>query len=258
MIKRGGYILLIVIIFRKNIYCDTLDIKALKNWIEYILNLEREIEKIPDSKELLFRLTDAYVKIGDAYRAEKYFSILTQKGIDHVRVGILKGDLYWNLQKFDEALNYYLEVISESPYQFYVLSQIWKILFLLKMKQEIQPYYELSSVIELLNRRGIYFPYNFSIKKLDPKKSEEFIVKGFSQLSIGRYEEAILQFQTALDYNPANYNGYKGIGDCYKKLNEPLKAIASYTIYLLLNPEAKDRKEIIQFTITKIKEVSIQ
>lgn len=242
-----------ILLFTSYLFSSDLSDSQLRNWLIYIGQLEKQVKNHPQNAELLMRLTHAYVKIGDSYRANEAFNNLKVLGIDPVRINILKGDLNYELKQWNEATSIYLNVLSISPYNYYVLSQLWKIVFQSKLSK-VAVSFDVQTVIDLLDRRGMYFPLNYLPEKADVNEAQLESDKAMSLMSTGRYDEAVLHFIKALNNEPSNPEYFRGLGTSYKNINDDNKAIGAYTIYLLLNPDAPDKMEVNLYILNQLKQ----
>jgi tetratricopeptide (TPR) repeat protein len=75
--------------------------------------------------------------------------------------------------------------------------------------------------------------------KYDIYNDKAYFVKAYTFLELGDTAKAISSFQTSVEQNPDNYNGYLQLGLLYTELNDPL-AIEYFENALAVKPNDKD------------------
>jgi len=72
---------------------------------------------------------------------------------------------------------------------------------------------------------------------LDPQLAEAHTCLGNVDFGTGQYEEAVTQYQRALDLDPRSNDALEGLASAYGKLENPVAAEAAYKKAIVLRPE---------------------
>jgi hypothetical protein len=83
---------------------------------------------------------------------------------------------------------------------------------------------------------------------------------GLALYSKGQYDQAVSQFQQAIQSNPKDWQSYHALGDCYLQEGDKSKALQAYNQSLSINPDtptAQDMADKIKQANAKAKTVAV-
>jgi len=182
------------------------------------------INKGYEDATLFLYLGNVYYRIGMEKRIENRMAFINQ-AIDYYKKVIevdrtvvlayyLLGDIYQQLGKNEEAINYYTKAIDIKPdtmygYNFLAQTQYFKNF---KNADESSVNIEYFSASEIHNNRGSTFFYN------------------------KEYEKAIQEYNKAIELYPNFIKAYINLGDTFQKLNKYKKAIKFYKMAIQKDP----------------------
>lgn len=223
----------------RSTHAQGFDERELQQWTEHIFELERRVARRGDDVQLMIRLTDAYIRIGDARRAGPALERLSDLGVEPLRIALFRGDLHMNLEEYDQAARSYLDALSHAEGQPYALSQLWRLMLRVTLSgQEIN--FDRTSVIETLQREGLIFPPDYSPTPDGPQRAARHIDRAGMLLRRNRAEEAVMLLRRAISLDPGNADAFAVLARAYAANNDTAAAIGASLVYLLLAPDAPD------------------
>ncbi len=86
------------------------------------------------------------------------------------------------------------------------------------------------------------------------KNRQKYLLGLFVNGGMKNYNEGILYFETLIDGNPKEANGYAGLAACYFNLGRLEKASELYQKALLLDPQSKTIKSQLSVVEQKVLE----
>lgn len=211
-------------------------------WMAYVFDLEGRVARRSDDAELMLRLADAYVRIGDLRRAMPAIERLDDLGVDPVRLALLRGDAHLGVQDWDEAARAYLEALSHAPSQPHALTQLWRLMLQVTL-EDAQVSFDRLAVVERLQREGLYFPDDYTPEPDGPDRSSRLVGRAASVLARRPEEAAALCIQ-AIAADPGNAEAFATLARAYQGENDPELAVGASLVYLLLAPDAPDADEV--------------
>lgn len=84
-----------------------------------------------------------------------------------------------------------------------------------------------------------------------PKRMDAYVVKGWSQLKLGRYDEALETGLAAYAISPADYRVIEIIGEAHFYLGNNLEALSFFEQYVVIAPEG-DRIDVVYYLMGEI------
>jgi tetratricopeptide (TPR) repeat protein len=214
----------------------------LLRWLRYITQLETRLAKDPGDYNLMLRLADAYGHLGVEQR-EKVVSFTTRAtiaGADDARVDIILGDYYLRIKDLTSAIRAYLRVLDVAPEHSYTLVQLRStVLVADPNKVDV----DLKLIKKILSDAGLYLPITNPAKP-NPTASNPLIEEGYGFITQGDYDSALIRFKAALDLDPYSAVAVRGMGISYAQTKKIRQALAAYTAYLALDPNAEDAEAV--------------
>jgi tetratricopeptide (TPR) repeat protein len=212
----------------------------LGSWARYVLELEARVSRSDDPR-LLLRLVDAYVQMGDLRRATDGIERLEGMGVDPVRIGLLRGDSFFRLRRWDDAVAAYLGVLAVAPDQPYALNRLWRTMLEVTLAQTGVSF-DRGAVVERLQAEGLYFPEVYEPEPDGPDQAARLVTRA-STLLPDRPEEAVALLIQAIALDPGNAAAFHALGRAYDASDEPELAVGAFLVCDLLAPDTQIGRE---------------
>ncbi|MBP8016633.1 tetratricopeptide repeat protein [Candidatus Gracilibacteria bacterium] len=211
-----------------------------------------EIRHNPGSTIAFTRRGEISMSKGDLEKAESYF----KKAVDldptnHLPYKYL-ADIYFDQERFDEAMLISIKEININPYNLEALTRIGEIEMTngnseaaIKSFKDIIKKYP-NDIKSLLNLNNIFYhlgkfkeaaSYIEKILKIDPNIQNLYLKLGETYYLIGNYREAEKNYLKYISLNPNDKNGYNGLGVLYITISEYDEAIKLFTKATEIDPK---------------------
>lgn len=174
---------------------------------------------------------------------------------------LTKGNQYYNLADYDEAIHYYKLAAEAKPdfaEAFFSLGNVYH-----KLKNYDKAVYYYTRAVELQPQyaeahSGLGRAYNNlrefdkaidSFKKAiacNPKYDKAYRSLGNVYYNTGEYQLAVDQFKRAVEINPQSAETYFDLGDAYRQLQDWSAAAEAYQQYLRLDASNTQAQERLQ------------
>ena len=234
-----------------------LEPNELPHWMNYVIDLERQVSRHGDDVPLMIRLTDAYVRIGDARRAGPALERLADLDVEPLRLDLLRGDLYFNLRDYDQAARAYLDALAHFPRQTYALSQLWRLMLEVTLNgAEVR--FDRHAVIETLQRAGLFFPGAYTPAANSSEQAARLVDRANALLLRQHPEEALVALTRAISLDPGNADAFAALARAYHESNDPESAIGASLVYLILAPDAPDAPRIRSHIGRQIEQINLR
>lgn len=173
---------------------------SLKDYLGAQQDYESAYKLDPNFMDALYSLGCVKFDLGDFEGAIKDFTLLLSKGPLESKIYFLRAAAYSALEEHALALNdYSLAVLADPSADSYYNRAV----FLLGVN-----YYERARV-------------DFSVAlKLNQNNAYAYFYRGTSSLFLGKYNEAIVDFNNALHFDTLDFDALLGLALTYHKLND--------------------------------------
>ena len=236
---------------------EQLNDEELRRWVEHILELEERVSHHGDDVQLMIRLTDAYIRIGDARRAGPALERLADLGVEPLRIALLRGDLELGLGDHDRAARAYLDALSMAPHQTHALSQLWRLMLEVTLA-DAQVAFDRATVIETLQREGLFFPGAYTPSPDGPERAARLVDRASAMVRRGSAEEAVVLLTQAIAIDPGNADAFAALARAHASDNDPRSAIGAFLVYLILAPDAPDAPRVRQYIGREIERANLR
>lgn len=231
--------------------------EELQQWTAHILDLERRVARHGDDVQLMIRLTDAYIRVGDARRAGPALERLADLGVDPLRLALLRGDLHFNLREYDQAVRAYLDALARAPRQTYALSQLWRLMLQVTLSGA-EVGFDRRAVTETLQRAGLFFPGGYSPTPDGPDRAARLVDRASTLLMRDQADRAAVLLTRAITLDPGNADAFATLARAYHEANDPEAAIGASLVYLILAPDAPDASRVRQYIGRQIERANLR
>ena len=154
----------------------------------------------PNSTHAANYMANAYLKLDDTEKAIKAYktSLALNPFVEETHAKL--GNLYFSLERYDEAEKEYKEVVklNSNSVNNYALGQVYL---------STERYDEAENIFN-------------KVRRLEPEKAEGYFGLGLAHIGQGRHEEAIAQFEEALNRDSSLHEAHAEIGYAYADLGQ--------------------------------------
>ena len=184
-----------------------------------IAYLQSAIERDPTHSGYYGDLAQIHYQAADYAQAKELYTAALKH--DHVNLKALKGlgHSLHALQKYDEAIYYYLRYLHESPKEPNVVLNLALVLHNAGKYLEAAGYYSQA-------------------QELDPQNAEIPENHGLALYSAGKFDEAIACFNKAIQLNPASAQAHKFLAFALDSKGDTEHALKNYAKVLELTPDS--------------------
>jgi Tfp pilus assembly protein PilF len=170
-----------------------------------------------------------------------------------------KGSAYFNAGNYTDAIDSYSKTIELSPgYDAAYTKRGWAYVNLSKLSQAIKDYEKVTEINPVVKTDFIYIQDDKKIIRTTgynywhyPKSVEEniesiksdsnnilsFVCRGLLYEIIGKWQQAIQNYDKAIELDPSDANIYRYRGRCYRSYGQYEKAIHNFDMAIKLNPK---------------------
>jgi tetratricopeptide (TPR) repeat protein len=145
-------------------------------------------------------MANAYLKLDDTEKAIKAYktSLALNPFVEETHAKL--GNLYFSLERYDEAEKEYKEVVklNSNSVNNYALGQVYL---------ATERYDDAENVFN-------------KVRRLEPEKADGYFGLGLAFIGQGRHEEAIAQFENAINWDNDLYEAHAEIGYAYADLGQ--------------------------------------
>jgi len=145
-------------------------------------------------------MANAYLKLDDTEKAIKAYktSLALNPFVEETHAKL--GNLYFSLERYDEAEKEYKEVVklNSNSVNNYALGQVYL---------ATERYDDAENVFN-------------KVRRLEPEKADGYFGLGLAFIGQGRHEEAIAQFENAINRDNDLYEAHAEIGYAYAELGQ--------------------------------------
>jgi len=173
------------------------------NYKEAVKEFQRSMGLAPASANSIHAanyMANAYLKLDDTEKAIKAYktSIALNPFVEETHANL--GNLYFSLERYDEAEKEYKEVVklSSNGVNYYALGQVYL---------STGRYDEAENIFN-------------KVRRLEPEKTDGYFGLGLAYSGQERYEEAIAQFEEAIRRDRDLYEAHAEIGYAYADMGQ--------------------------------------
>jgi Tfp pilus assembly protein PilF len=201
-------------------------------WALHIDYVQSLIEAEPSVPLHYVRLAQAYAQVGDEDQVLRNIDEAVKRGGSRLAADILAGDFYAKQGRDAKAIHHYLAVLSESPSQPHVLTQVWKIVQKSKAKTRLGV--DRAVLSDVLNAQGFHVaPLRGRTSKARCQKE---LKRGNELLAAGDLVGATRAYEEAAHHDPWNPRVHRSLGIAYAREGRLNEATGAYTLYTALAP----------------------
>mgnify|MGYP004704865471 CR=1 FL=1 len=216
------------------------------NQVEKAIELYKNaIEQYKDNptqqKEMYIGLASVYEKISEFKNAEEiYTQLLEQQFPDDIRIHSLRMAIREKLKQYELAIEdadfvlnqndseYFFHTIFEKGLCLIALNKYKEAIPCLEKIMDVAPFYVcFNTALCLLNLKKYKQALKYIKKaiKEEPEYSDNWVITGTIKVEFKHFDEALKDFNKALNINPKNFCAYRGIAFTYYRLGEFNKAL---------------------------------
>ncbi len=251
--KRIKTIAILIIV----LLCGTRTILRNYDWKDPEKFYQKSINAGFKDKKIYYNLAVVYLNKGEYQKALEIFKLAENLYKEKKLVYLGIGKSFYNLKKYNEALDYFLKILKDEPYEPQALFFVAKIYYETGMKK-------LPEIIEILNicieKNPAYIPayaltgrilfengrYQESIKYLEktvfmnPDDDMASVFLGISYFNTGNTHMAEKYLKRAYFLNPNSLMIILNLAFLYKSTGRYTEAIELYEKVIKINPDDLD------------------
>lgn len=187
-------------------------------------------------KEMYIGLVSVYERISEFKKAEEiYTQLLEQQFPDDTRIHSLRMEIREHLKQYELAIEDADFVLKQNDSEYFFDTILKKGICLMALQKnkeailcfekiiDIAPFHAYFNIaLGLLNLKK----YKQSLKyikkaiKEEPEYSDNWVITGIIKVEFNDFDEALKDFNKALNINPKNFCAYRGIAFTYYRLGE--------------------------------------
>jgi hypothetical protein len=187
-----------------------------------------------DDAESALRLAQGLGRRGDRAAALRWAAEAEARGVEPLRVAVVRGDIAYFAEDWVGALSGYLEVSRAAPAMAYAQVQLWHSL-LRAPAEALAGTVDIARVRTYLTRAGYYVPATFPATP-DRPGALAATARGHAALTRADTQAAVSEFHRAVTLDPLCPEAWRGLAVAETRAGRAAAARAASHLFLSLDP----------------------
>ena len=188
------------------------------------------LEAVGDAESAL-RLAQGYGARKQLESALRWAATAAERGAHPLRVHLVRGDAYLQVERWEFAIREYYEVVTAAPENGYALVRLWQCFHQADLLPDVLDAGRLRAE---LRKGGLYLPES-PARPPNGALARQLRAAGEKALLAGRFREAVDKLHAALAQDDRDSAAYHALGRAHERLGQRHLAVGAYRLFLELS-----------------------